>query len=162
MEIEKIGKSLEIQGQTSIKELKEKEIRVAAYIRVSTISLEESFSSQAKHYYNKITENENWRLVNIYGDEAITGTSIKNRKQFMKMIYDALNGEIDLILTKSISRFARNTVDSLNYIRMLKEKNVSVYFEEENINSRRYEWRITINNFIISCTARSNKYCITY
>lgn len=112
-------------------------LRVAAYARVSTNMEDQqtSFISQQKYYYDKITKNANWIMVGVYADEAISGTSDKKRKNFMKMIFDALNGEIDLIFTKSISRFARNTLDTIKYVRMLKEKNVAVYFEEENINT---------------------------
>lgn len=110
-------------------------LRVAAYVRVST-DLEaqiSSFESQRKYYYSKICRNSNWKLVNIYEDYGISARSVKNRVGFNNMIKDALDGKIDLILTKSISRFARNTVDSVEYVRLLKEHNVGVLFEEENI-----------------------------
>lgn len=115
-----------------------KRLRVAAYCRVST-SLEQqegSYLSQISYYTEKIKANENWIFVGVYADEGISGTSTKNREDFKKLLYDCQKGKIDLILTKSISRFARNTVDSLQTIRSLKEKNVAVYFEKENINTK--------------------------
>lgn len=112
-------------------------LRVAAYCRVST-ELEEqegSYDAQVLYYTNKINENENWILAGIYADDGKSATNTKKRDDFNAMIEDALNGKIDMIITKSISRFARNTVDSLQTIRKLKEKNVAVYFEKENINT---------------------------
>lgn len=120
------------------KEAEKKEIlNVAAYARVSTGSEDQlnSFESQKKYYENKINQNQNWILVDIYADEGISGTSSHIRENFLKMIKDAMSGKIDLILTKSISRFARNTVDTLKYVRLLKERNISIIFEEENINT---------------------------
>ena len=117
------------------KNYKSLKLRVAAYVRVST-ELEaqiSSFESQRKYYYSKIYRNSNWKLVKIYEDYGISARSVKNRVGFNSMIRDALEGKIDLILTKSISRFARNTVDSVEYVRLLKEHNVGVLFEEENI-----------------------------
>lgn len=112
-------------------------LRVAAYCRVSTGDEDQknSYESQVKYYTQKINENEEWEYVEVYADEAITGTQTKKRNDFMRMIGDCMAGKIDIILTKSISRFARNTVDTLNYVRMLKEKNIAVIFEEENINT---------------------------
>ncbi|MDT2768179.1 recombinase family protein [Globicatella sulfidifaciens] len=112
-------------------------LRVAAYCRVSTESEEQtgSFETQVSHYTNYINKNPDWRLVDIYADEGISGTNTKNRREFNRMIDECLTGNIDLIITKSISRFARNTLDCLKYIRQLKAKNVAVYFEKENINT---------------------------
>ena len=109
--------------------------RVAAYARVSTDSEEQenSFDAQVRYYTDKIQSNPEWDFVGVYADEGISGTSIKRRDDFNRMIGDALDGRIDLILTKSVSRFARNTVDSLTTVRKLKEKGVEVYFEKENI-----------------------------
>lgn len=114
-----------------------KKLRVAAYCRVSTDSEEQisSYESQVKYYKEKIEERDDWKLVKIFADEAISGTKIDKREDFQRMINSALAGEIDLIMTKSISRFARNTLDTLKYVRMLKEQNVAIYFEEENINT---------------------------
>ena len=112
-------------------------LRVAAYARVSTDSEDQlnSFESQVKYYNEKIKKNNEWLFVEVYADESISGTQDYKRSNFMRMIQDSLNGKIDLILTKSISRFARNTLDTLKYVRMLKEKNVAILFEEENINT---------------------------
>ena len=109
--------------------------RVAAYARVSTDSDEQftSFEAQVKYYTNQITENPDWSMVDVYTDEGITGTNTKKRDGFNRMIADALTGKIDLIITKSISRFARNTVDTLTAVRQLKDKGVEVFFEKENI-----------------------------
>ena len=112
--------------------------RVAAYARVSTNSEEQltSYEAQVKHYteYIKSREHtENWQFVSVYTDKGITGTSTAKREGFNRMIQDALAGRIDLIITKSVSRFARNTVDTLTTIRKLKEHGVEVYFEEQNI-----------------------------
>lgn len=112
-------------------------LRVAAYARVSTDSEEqlESYQSQVKYYTELINSNSEWQFVGVYADEAITGTQTAKRDDFNRMINDCMNGDIDLIIVKSISRFARNTVDTLTYVRSLKEKSVAVMFEEENINT---------------------------
>ena len=112
-------------------------LRVAAYCRVSTDNEEQasSYEAQIEHYTNYINQNPEWKLVRIYADDGISATSTKGREQFNAMIEDCKKGEIDMILTKSISRFTRNTVDCLNYIRMLKDINIPVYFEKENINT---------------------------
>ena len=112
--------------------------RVAAYARVSTNSEEQltSYEAQVKHYteYIKCREHtDNWQFVEVYTDRGITGTSTAKREGFNRMMQDALAGKIDLIITKSVSRFARNTVDTLTAIRRLKEHGVEVYFEEQNI-----------------------------
>jgi len=112
--------------------------RVAAYARVSTNSEEQltSYEAQVKHYTEHIKSREqtdNWQFVEVYTDKGITGVSTRKREGFNRMIADALAGKIDLIITKSVSRFARNTVDTLTAIRELKEHGVEVYFEEQNI-----------------------------
>ncbi len=109
--------------------------RVAAYARVSTDKEEQesSFEAQVNYYTKLIRSNPEWIFVEVYADEGISGTSTKKREGFTRMIDDALAGRIDLIMTKSVSRFARNTVDSLTTVRKLKEKGVEVFFEKENI-----------------------------
>lgn len=109
--------------------------RVAAYARVSMDYEEQitSYQAQVRFYTNYIKSRPNWQFVDVYTDEGISATSTKNRDGFNRMIADALAGHIDLIVTKSVSRFARNTVDSLSTIRKLKEHNVECYFEKENI-----------------------------
>lgn len=113
--------------------------RVAAYCRVSTDEDAQatSFDLQVKHYTEYIGAHENWTLAGIYADEGISGTQVKHREQFQKMIEDCEAGNIDMIITKSISRFARNTVDCLTTIRKLKAlKNpVEIYFEKERLSS---------------------------
>lgn len=114
-----------------------RKLRVAAYCRVSTDSEEQagSFTTQVNHYTNYISRNPEWVLVDIFADEGISGTNTKNRTEFNRMIKACDNKEIDLIITKSISRFARNTLDCLTYIRQLKELGIAIYFEKENINT---------------------------
>lgn len=136
------NKNVEVIAPTSktmcLKGTKEnKLIRACAYCRVSTDNEDQktSYDSQRIHYKNMIEENPDWEFVGIYADEGITGTQTKKREQFNQMMSDALNGKIDLILAKSISRFARNTVDTLNCVRLLREHNVDVYFEKENIHT---------------------------
>lgn len=111
--------------------------RVAAYARVSTEqdAQQNSYEAQIEYYTNYIQGKSDWEFIGIYADEGISGTSYKNRSGFNRMIDDAKAGKIDLILTKSISRFSRNTVDSLTVTRELKAKGVEVYFEKENISS---------------------------
>lgn len=109
--------------------------RVAAYARVSTASDEQlnSIAAQKDYFERMIRRHLDWVLVDIYADEGLSGTSIRHREAFSRMIGDALDGKIDLIITKSLSRFARNTVDTLNTIRQLKEHGIEVFFERENI-----------------------------
>ena len=109
--------------------------RVAGYARVSTDSEEQenSYEAQVDYFTEYIHSRDDWDFVKMYTDEGITGTSTKHREGFNEMVADALAGKIDLIVTKSVSRFARNTVDSLTIIRELKANGVEVYFEKENI-----------------------------
>ena len=113
----------------------QKKRRTAAYARVSTDSDEQftSYEAQIDYYTNYIKGRDDWEFVGVYTDEGITGTNTKKREGFKSMVTDALDGKIDLIVTKSVSRFARNTVDSLTTVRQLKEKGVEIYFEKENI-----------------------------
>ena len=112
-------------------------IRVAAYCRVSTKQEEQinSYEVQKKHYTEKINANPEWQMVGIFADKGITGTSVLKRDEFNKMIKLCKSKKIDMILVKSISRFARNTVDCLHYTRMLKTLGIDVYFEEQGIHS---------------------------
>lgn len=112
-----------------------KKRRTAAYARVSTDSEEQltSYTAQVDYYTNYIRGRDDWEFVGVYTDEGITGTNTKHREGFKRMVADALVGKIDLIVTKSVSRFARNTVDSLTTVRQLKKKGVEIYFEKENI-----------------------------
>ena len=109
--------------------------KVAGYARVST-DLEEqqtSYANQVTYYTEYIKSRADWEFAGIYTDEGISATNTKHREGFKRMVDDALSGKIDLIITKSISRFARNTVDSLTTVRKLKENGTEIYFEKENI-----------------------------
>lgn len=112
-------------------------IKVAAYCRVSTDSEEQetSYEAQVTHYTAHIEANPVWEFAGIYADDGISGTNTRNREGFNKLIADCEAGKIDMIITKSISRFSRNTVDCLKYTRRLKELNIAVFFEKENINT---------------------------
>lgn len=112
-------------------------LKVAPYIRVSTNDEEQknSYESQINHYKTLINSNTDWILADIYADEGISGTQVKKRNDFQRMIHDALNDKIDYIITKSISRFARNTEDTLKYVRLLKDRDIAIFFEKENINT---------------------------
>jgi len=116
---------------------KAKTLRVAAYCRVSTDDDDQlnSYEAQVDYYTQKINDTDGWTLAGIYADEGITGTSTKKRDEFKKMITLCKKGKIDMILTKSVSRFARNTVDCLDTVRQLKSLGIPVFFEKENINT---------------------------
>ena len=116
---------------------KKKNLRVAAYCRVSTKKDEQlnSYENQKAYYTEKIMANPDWTMADIFADEGITGTSACKRKDFLRMIRHCRQGKIDMILAKSVSRFARNTVDTLNYTRELRGMGIPVIFEEQNINS---------------------------
>jgi len=109
--------------------------KVAGYARVSTDSEEQqtSYEAQVDYYTHYIQSREDWEFVGVYTDEGISATNTKHRDGFKQMVKDALAGKIDLIVTKSVSRFARNTVDSLTTVRKLKEHGTEIYFEKENI-----------------------------
>ena len=131
------------------------QLRVVAYCRVSTQQEEQlnSYETQVRHYTEAINAEPNWRFAGIYADKGISGTSVKKRDEFNRMIRACKRGTVDLILTKSISRFARNTVDCLKYVRLLRDLNVDVYFEEQGIHSNQpgAEFYITI----YGCIAQS-------
>lgn len=111
--------------------------RVAAYCRVSTDKEDQihSLTSQIQYFTEHINQHEGWELVEVYYDEGITGTSVKKRDGFNRMIADCEEGKIDTILTKEVSRFARNTVDTLNYTRHLKQLKVNVIFMNDGIDT---------------------------
>ncbi|MDQ0273569.1 recombinase family protein [Cytobacillus purgationiresistens] len=134
-EVEVIRANSNLANQKRGKEIKQ--LRVAAYCRVSTDSEDQlsSYKSQVSYYSDLIQKNAEWVLADIYADEAITGTQVTKREDFQRMINDCMNGDIDMVITKSISRFARNTLDTLKYVRMLKERDIAVYFEDEKINT---------------------------
>ena len=119
----------------SSKPIETKKRRVAGYARVSTDTDDQfaSYEAQVAYYTSYIKSREDWEFVDVFTDEGISGTHTANRAGFNEMVSQALDGKIDLIITKSVSRFARNTVDSLTTIRKLKEHGVECYFEKENI-----------------------------
>ena len=123
-----------------------RQLNVAAYCRVSTEEEEQqsSYEAQCTYYTDKIMSNPEWNMAGIFADEGITGTSTKKRENFNRMIRKCRQKKIDLILTKSISRFARNTVDSLKYIRALKELGIGIIFEKENINTLEMDTELII------------------
>lgn len=113
-----------------------RQLRVAAYCRVSTKEEDQanSYEVQKEYYTDKIMSNTAWTMAGIFADKGITGTSAKKREDFMRMIRHCRQKKIDVILTKSVSRFSRNTVDCLYYTRVLKQLGIAVIFEKENIN----------------------------
>ena len=118
-------------------EAMKRKLQVAAYCRVSTEEEEQqsSYEAQCSYYTDKIMTNSEWTMAGIFADEGITGTSTKKREDFNRMIRKCKKKKIDLILTKSISRFARNTLDTIKYTRMLRAMGIGIYFEKENINT---------------------------
>ena len=132
-------------------------IRVAAYCRVSTDKTDQvnSFITQMRYYTDYIKSNPKMILIDIYADEGITGVMAKKRTNFMRMMRDCEKGKIDLILTKSVARFARNTVDSLNYVRRLKAKGIGVYFEEQALDSLKTENEMALGLYSVLAQAES-------
>ena len=123
--------------ETPQEQEKKRHLRVAAYCRVSTDSEEQlsSYENQLSYYTEKIMKEPGWTMAGVFADEGITGTSTCKRKEFLRMIRQCRQGKIDMILAKSVSRFARNTVDTLNFTRELRSLGIPVVFEEQNINS---------------------------
>lgn len=119
------------------KDIRKKHLRVAPYCRVSTDNEEQlnSYNAQIAYYTEKISATPEWTMVRLYADEGITGTSMKKRKEFLRMLRDCDRGKIDLVITKSVSRFGRNTLDGLDTVRKLKRQGIGVYFEKENVNT---------------------------
>ena len=149
------AKSREETGQT------ERNLRVAAYCRVSTDQEEQesSYEAQISYYTEKIGKNTEWQMAGIFADEGITGTQAKKRPEFLKMIRLCRQGKIDMVLTKSLSRFARNTVDSLKYIRDLKALGIAIVFEKENINTLETDTEMMLT--IMSCFAQAESESIS-
>lgn len=127
--------------ETAQSQAEKKQLRVAAYCRVSTDDEEQltSYEAQMSYYTDKITNNPDWVMADVFADEGKTGTSVKSRKDFQRMIRQCRRGKIDLILTKSLSRFARNTLDTVKYTRELRQLGIPVIFEKENLNSISWE-----------------------
>lgn len=136
-------------------------IRVAAYCRVSTEEDRQldSLDNQVEHFTRLADENSSYELVKVYYDEGISGTRTRSRKGFQEMVEDCERGQIDLIVTKSISRFARNTQDSLSYTRKLKELGIGVYFEKEGINTLESSGELLLTLF--SCFAQEESRSIS-
>ena len=139
----------------------ERRLRVAAYCRVSTDQEEQesSYEAQISYYTEKIGKNTEWQMAGIFADEGITGTQAKKRPEFLKMIRKCRERKIDVILTKSLSRFARNTVDSLKYIRDLKALGIAIIFEKENINTLETDTEMMLT--IMSCFAQAQSESIS-
>ena len=127
---------MQIQVISPTKATTRKKLRVCAYVRVSTDSMEQedSLENQKTYYNSYISKNPQWKMVGIYADRGISGFK-ENRPQFLKMIDDARSGKIDLIVVKSVSRFARNTETVLKFSRELKSIGVGIFFELQNINT---------------------------
>ena len=123
------------------------DLRVAAYVRVSTDDPEQkkSYDSMIKYYSELVKRHPNWKLIKIYADEAKTGTSTVNRDAFNEMMRDAMDGRFDMLITKSITRFARNTLDTIRCARLLKERNIDIFFESNRLHTlgENSEQRIT-------------------
>ena len=125
-----------------------KKIKVAAYCRVSTDMAEqhESLEAQKSHYMQYINEHPDWSLVDIYYDEGYSGTKKEKRSALQKLLQDCDDGKVDLIVTKSISRFARNTTDCLELVRELCGKGINIFFERERINTGDMEGEFMLTN----------------
>ena len=126
-------------------------LRVAAYCRVSTDDEDQikSYNSMVKYYTELIKNNNQWIFAGVYADKAITGTKVDKREDFQRLIQDCMDGKIDMVIAKSLPRFARNTLDTLKYVRMLKEKGIAVYFEVEKINTMKDgEFLMTILSYV--------------
>ena len=134
-----------------------KPLNVAAYCRVSTDAEDQinSYHAQVSYYTEHIMQNPKWRFVKVYADEGITGTMVKKRDHFLEMIEDCEKGKIDMILTKSVSRFARNIVDSISYVRKLKAMGISIYFEEQNIDSLKEDSETYIGIYSVMAQSES-------
>ena len=144
----------------------QRQLRVAAYCRVSTKEEDQanSYEVQKEYYTDKIMSNSAWTMAGIFADKGITGTSVKKREDFMRMIRHCRQRKIDVVLTKSVSRFARNTVDCLYYTRALKELGIAVIFEKENINSLEEdsELRITLSGAFAQSESESISANVTW
>ncbi len=150
-----------IPAKPEVVRASKRQLRVAAYCRVSTDDEEQltSYEAQKNYYTDKIMTNKEWTMAGIFADEGITGTSARKRPEFLRMIRQCKQGKIDIVLTKSISRFARNTVDCLNYVRALKELGIAVIFEKENMNTLEIDSEILIT--ILGAFAQSESESIS-
>lgn len=141
---ENVKKVTKIEGSKSNKRIKN---RVAAYIRVSTSmdAQTESFDAQERHYQELFKQRRDWEPVGIYADEGISGTSMQNRQGIQHLLDDCRNGKIDLVLTKSISRFARNLTECLEAVRELSFMGVAIHFDKENLNTQQMDGELLLS-----------------
>lgn len=133
--VEKASKDIQKPGNQALSMMKT--VRVAVYARVSTereIQLH-SLEEQMRSFRAKVAQHPNWVLVDVYADQGISGTSVKKRTEFLRMMKDCEEGKVDYVMTKSISRFARNTVECLSYVRHLQSIGVQLYFEKEGLDT---------------------------
>ena len=138
-----------------------KRLRVAAYCRVSSSMADQlvSLDAQKAHYEEYITSNPEWEFAGLYYDEGISGTKKEKRQALLQMMTDCENGKIDFIVTKSLSRFARNTTDCLELVRRLQELHIPVYFEKENLNTGSMETELFLS--VMSSLAESESVSIS-
>ena len=139
------------------RDIRIKRLRVAPYCRVSTDSEEQlnSYAAQIEYYREKVAENPDWTLVRLYADEGITGTSTRKRKEFLKLMEDCKKGKIDLVITKSVTRFARNTLEGIQAVRDLKRMGIGVFFEKENTNTLYMDNEMVLTFFFSQAQAES-------
>ena len=157
MSAAKIVTIIPADPQFARKDIRKQQLRVAPYCRVSTKNPEQitSYESQVAYYSAMIAENPDWTMVRIYADKGITGTSMKKREDFVKMIRDCEKGKIDLVITKSVTRFARNTLEGLQIVRKLKRLGIGVYFEKENTNTLYMDNEMLLTFFFSQAQAES-------
>ena len=138
-----------------------KKLKVAAYARVSTDSDEQllSLKTQKEHYTSYIKNNPDWEFAGLYFDEGITGTKVDKRDELLRLLKDCEDGKIDRVITKSISRFARNTMECLEMVRKLMRLNISIYFEKENIDTEHMSSELMLS--ILSSIAESESRSIS-
>jgi site-specific DNA recombinase len=157
--VKTVRKVTRIDGNNALQAFKPK-VRVAAYCRVSTDSDEQmaSLEAQKDHYESYIKANPDWEFAGIYYDEGISGTKKENRTGLLRLLADCENKKIDFIITKSVSRFARNTTDCIEMVRKLTDLGVFIYFEKENINTQRMEGELVLT--ILSSLAENESLSI--
>jgi DNA invertase Pin-like site-specific DNA recombinase len=145
------------KDKTKSADIRNRQLNVAAYCRVSTDKDEQlnSYESQIEYYTNIINDNPNWKNAGIFADEGLSAVSVKHRGEFNKMIKKCRAGRIDLILTKSVSRFARNTLDSITYARKLKQMGIGIIFEKEGVNTLEMDDEILLTIFSSLAQAES-------
>ena len=143
--------------QYTQRDIRKQHLRVAPYCRVSTDSDEQltSYRAQIEYYTAKIAENPDWTMVRMYADEGTTGTSMKKRKEFLKLVDDCEKGKIDLVITKSTTRFARNTLEGIQTVRKLRRLGVGVFFEKENANTLYMDNEMILTFFFSQAQAES-------